>query len=134
MVNPGRSEATIKSAGKLIEEPADDVKVTAGLVCVPKVLDVVATVIEHDPNAPNCASINMMEVPPSEATIDPWLKSQSVKTTAGSLTVTPAGNVSLKLNAVTGEADPLLMVKVAVVCDPGPMVSGANTLVNDGWA
>ena len=44
------------------------------------------------------------------------------------------GKTSVKVRSVKGDPPPLVMVKVAVLTLPGPMVSGVKTFDNVPWA
>ncbi|MDX2428679.1 MAG: hypothetical protein QNK22_08315 [Xanthomonadales bacterium] len=118
----------MRSIGKLILLPALEVRVIAGLVWTPAVLAVTSTVTVQDCDPPIVASLKVMVLPPSGADNDPVrLRGQSVEALEGSAIVTAAGKVSVNARLVTGEAEPFVMVKVAVLTLPEPMVAGKNT-------
>lgn len=77
--------------------------------------------------------LSVIVEPPSGAVIEPVRPgSHVVVTLAGSAIVTPAGKLSVNDNPVTGDAEPLVIVKVIVLTDPGPIVLGVNTFVMVG--
>lgn len=87
----------------------------------------------QDSNAPNSPPDSEMVLPPLFAVKEPELsRSQSVKGIPGFPIDTAAGSTSVNDKSVTGDADPLVMVKVISECDPELMLLGIKTLDKDG--
>jgi hypothetical protein len=115
--------------------PALELKVTAGLVCIPGVLAVTSTVTVQDEKLASSASESVMVEPPLGALKLPAeSRGQSVEAIAGSAIITAAGKASVKAILVTGVPLPLVIVNVIVLTLPGPIVSGVKTLLSVGCA
>jgi hypothetical protein len=133
LLKPGRFVTTVRPAlaGPLL--PALDVKSPDTFICVPGVLLVTSTVIEHILLPATTPAVKVIVPPPSGAVRVPPHVELAL---AGVAIVTPAGKVSVNASRVAGDAAPLMISKVRVLTLPGPIVVGPKDFEKDGgdWA
>ena len=131
--NPGRSVATVKSSVAVPLSGPLEVRTLDVFVCAPGVPAVTSTLTVHVSPPPSRPSLKVIVPPPAGAVTTP--SSQVVAAFAGvAMSTSPGtvGRVSVKARSVTGVPVPLVIVNVSVETEPGPIVSGAKTLLNAG--
>ena len=132
LVKPGSVVSTVRSSVAVPLLPWLEVRSPVRLVCTPALDAVTSTSIVHDEDPPRSPSDREIVVPPAGAVKVPPQELDVLAASAIVIAPGVTGRTSVNARSVIGSTSGLSIVNVSVATLPGPIVSGANTLENDG--